>query len=364
MPKQKLEWVVVETEYPTSYGCNSGLHKYTIPEVVWNESEVSVHGGFKTKKEATIKAIELRDASDYFDGRDECDDDDKLPFDSAKLQNWDNDTEFLIEVMKRAGYEADQAEKQQCINSKREEQQSSNNALAKAEEDAVKKRGRVHYSFPSQPYDIKAEMEIDLNIKDTESPAYFDMNSFDETKAMNVKTLMIKEESNGYSQANVKDSILPKILSKFTSLQEFHWHWSNSDEVHIKAILEAAPFLCNTLKVINIPLTQNISPSSLKELSKLHALEHISLISSFNTMMFFDFNSSYAMDSDNDEGEVYPYDGPLFDFVKANAKTLKSVDISQLDDEGYKYFFRYMCSHDVIYLLRHSFPHIEVIIDA
>lgn len=96
-------YVVVETTSPTNYGCHSG-HNWTRVQLMLN-TEVKVHDQkFQTYDEAVEHAKRVRNYSCWFEGYDEMGDydeeEDLPPYNSAVMENYDNDEEVLIEVRK------------------------------------------------------------------------------------------------------------------------------------------------------------------------------------------------------------------------------------------------------------------------
>jgi hypothetical protein len=108
VPGGGKEYVVVVTTYPTTYGANEGVER--TEKRFLQESEIDVHGpdknvdpsepgaGFQEYKAAVAFARGVLDNECTFTDHDYTEEDEP-PFDSADLENYDNDEEVCITVM-------------------------------------------------------------------------------------------------------------------------------------------------------------------------------------------------------------------------------------------------------------------------
>jgi hypothetical protein len=119
---ESSHFVVVTTTYPTTYGCNRGRSWCRAELIARSDVEVSSET-YETYEEAVQAALYVRERSEWFedyearigdDYRDNDYDTDSsdeeeeerrhssnapLPWDSAQMENYDNDEEKIIQVM-------------------------------------------------------------------------------------------------------------------------------------------------------------------------------------------------------------------------------------------------------------------------
>ena len=157
-------YVVVETTYPTTYGCYRG-RSWSRAEMICR-SQVDTHGPFKNQKSAQRKARDVLDSTCHFEDWESVDEDlfaSGPPWDSAEMGNYDNDEEVRIEVKTYAEHEqcvsADEAHIAKARGKAVFEQRLREEMLQRQ----VTTAGRVHYSRPAQPYDIKADLEVEYS---------------------------------------------------------------------------------------------------------------------------------------------------------------------------------------------------------
>ena len=100
------EWLVVETQYPTTYGCNRG-RRWSRLDLI-RQSDVSIHGPFADEAAAADDAKARAASECRFDGHADFEAvfGSGPDFDSADAENWDNDEEVRFEVMTRARHVA------------------------------------------------------------------------------------------------------------------------------------------------------------------------------------------------------------------------------------------------------------------
>lgn len=343
-------FLVVETQYPTQYGCHSG--QSFSQEYIWRNSSVGVSGPYATRAEADRIAENIRDSSEFFDDWASCSAElfaDGPPFDSALRENYDNDEELMIQVLSEDVYDEDRFEKKRIIDEtiKRHEKKRIAEASKKAAK--IAKKGRVHYSFPAKDYDIKAELEVHFeHTKPLE----------DYTNLSTIKSILFRE-CNGMREGGLdRESSFQFMLGMInlsTSLEELHWHNAHCNDEKLKALLDAAPHLSNTLKVFSIPHARELTPSAVEMLSFFESLEVIVLDGSFSTGYYdFDLNSGPCF------SEIYPFDGPL-DRVFNCLPKLKEFSVNHYDQESKVYFYKYCCSHEAMDSFRAEFPKVAIL---
>ena len=195
------KWVALITEYPTTYGCNRGRTYFA--EELWRESDTDVHE-CSTEAAALAKAKELREQSEHFEG---YDGDDTFgvspPYDSADGQNWDNDSEKLIEVMTLSSYTDRTARREEKIRVKYEALHRAAVAKEEREKAAIKSSGKTHYSWPPRPdVDVPAELELQLGKGEHAG--------LDAAKAATVKSLMMRRANASVQVLRVSRSSLTR----------------------------------------------------------------------------------------------------------------------------------------------------------
>lgn len=217
--KEKMEpridtWIVVETEYRTNYGCYRG-QSFT-PEDIWLTSEVTEHGFYSTEEEAIKNAKNILRNCDHFEDSENSHPNLFVlpPFDSGERQNYDNDSEVRIEVTTSDIYDQKKADMKSRIDNRIKMLQERTERESAKKAASVAKNNKVHYSFPSQKYDIKAELEI----------IFKEMKPIEEyVNLAEIKSVMINESVSKEEHEECFETTLV-ILSQMTSLEELHWH--------------------------------------------------------------------------------------------------------------------------------------------
>jgi hypothetical protein len=148
--KEDERWVVASTEYPTTYGCHRG-RSYGAEEF-WALSKVETFE-CESEKVALAKATELARQSVWFDegGCGEGAFGSEPPYDSADLQNYDNDTEQLIEVLTLEAHNTRSEQRLQAIEANYKEMNDMAVAAEECARAAIAADGSVHYSWPPRP---------------------------------------------------------------------------------------------------------------------------------------------------------------------------------------------------------------------
>ena len=150
------EWIVVETEYPTECGCYRG-RRWTRLDLI-QRSDVKTHGPYFTRAEAIDGARELASREYHFEGED-FDDLDDPPWDSANLENYDNDEEVRFEVMTRMEHDASVADDRSYVALEFGKLRYDAKLREKVLVAQVRSAGRVYYGFNGE-MDIAAELEV------------------------------------------------------------------------------------------------------------------------------------------------------------------------------------------------------------
>ena len=177
---ESAEWLVIETQYPTEYGCYRG-RKWTRLDLI-RRSDVSVHGPFSSYEDAVADAQERAQSDCRFEGYDfEELWPEEPPYDSAEAENWDNDEEIRFEVMTRSEHE----------NAKAADRSYAALACGKLNFKAALKRHvlaaqvrsakRTYYSWrPDPDLDIPAELEVVEKLSGGDAGAFLALKSQDQ----------------------------------------------------------------------------------------------------------------------------------------------------------------------------------------
>lgn len=302
---------------------------------------------FDTYDEAVEAAREMRDNNDWFtdyEPEDDGEEDDDPPYDSAVMQNWDNDEEVLIRVMKESEFYKERANDQKYLEQART--QAMFDAALKSEmiklqvEDSG---GKVFYSRLYPDCQIPAEFEFDETTK-TEKK---DSDEFVlPTNVSDVKSVMYKidHKVNGkvFSDGDaelMKGSDLIKLLVECKSLEELYLRssgfYTSIDSAFLEGVTAAAPHLCQTLKVLSINGFE-LPPWTLKVIGKhFPNLTRLDISDSFST----DYWSGSDNYSDHESGAL-PYDEPLLECV-GDLPNLRRLDLGHGDQEMQRYLFDY-----------------------
>ena len=167
------EWLVVETQYPTEYGCYRG-RRWSRLDLI-QRSDVTVHGPFLTRAEAIDEARERASSECRFEGED-LDALGDPPWDSADLENWDNDEEVRFEVMRRTEHDAHEADDR--AHATRECGKLRFEAMVRQQllTAQVRSAGRVYYGCrPNDEVDIAADLEVVEKRTDGRSGSYVEL---------------------------------------------------------------------------------------------------------------------------------------------------------------------------------------------
>lgn len=262
-------------------------------------------------------------------------------FDSGLMENFDNDYEVIICIKLKADHEQEVEERMGKLKAAwKEEKEERENTLKKTAA-KVATAGKVHYSFPRQPHDIKAELEVDLGAivegKNT-------VEDFSE-KASQAKSLMVKDGSLSSTKKRYWDDEnldpLPRLLALCAEVEELHWHYAMASDTRIESIIKMAPHLVGKLKKLHVSHGE-INPDGIAALQQFKGLETCCLRDSFS-LEYYDFGQTNSYSDDEAEAEVYPYDEPLESLVNG-APNLKLLDLRQSSEETLRYYDKYCFS--------------------
>lgn len=383
-------YVVVTTTYPTTYGCHRGMRWNKAELIVRSDRDVSPET-YESYDEALEQARVTRNNSEWFQDHcqrgppdsddddsdeDDYDDDegaymftntDQPPYDSADIQNYDNDEEKRIEVMTRGEYEAREAEESAFLKREGMRRCFTNKVRRGVLALRTKDAGRVHYSTPSQPYDIPAELEIEEKENEGESKSPVPPTA----NASTIKSLMYmgrndgavckfmteccQEDSDDEAEAtddDVTGNDFLRLLRACTALEELHLKMSQCfgqvSPAFVQKMLIAAPHLRSTLKVLSVGFVQ-VEPKALPRLGRFSALERLDVMNSFSSEHYQDgFGGGYNFDDDDSEDEnMLPYEEPILECV-GMLDRLTRLDLGNGDDESRRYLFDYMLSRDAL----------------
>ena len=347
------KYVVVTTRYPTSYGCHHG-REWTTAELIWRSDVQASKESYDTKEEAIEAARKVRDDECEFQDCEEIiDEDDLPPWDSSIMANYDNDEEVIIDVMTRAEYQAQVEENQRYLNNARFEKQFESKVERGVLAEKAKAIGRVFYSFPPQPYDIPAELEMD-DSSDRQEILKKDLGSLKSLRFAGGKLWKASIDFWNESEDTEQDpkkappDLLLETLARCSNLEELHLKLTDSFQTelssgYIDKILEVAPHLSETLKVLSTPMI-HISPDGLKSIASFSQLEQLDIWESMTTEHWEDDN-----DDMNGFGstEVLPYDNALEECI-LNLPKLERLDLGNGDYESQRYLHDYSLSREAL----------------
>ena len=278
-------YVVVTTYYPSSYGCNKGK-SWTRAEIAANSDMTVTPYSYEDKADAIADAHDIRMESGYFDEWQE--DIGEPPFDSAKMKDYDNDDEVLIQVMTKREYSRLylqlKADNEAYLAKKREkanfEMKLKDEMFALQIQDASP---RVHYSTFPRAFDIPADLEI------KEEGGTFVIKDTRKAKARGIRSVFIKGKELFHPRKDdrIPIQILMTACAEYSGIEEIHIHMesdSQRDDVparFFQVLLKAAPRIGWTLKVLSIQ-GGKISPDTLISIGNhCTSLEHLDVADTF-----------------------------------------------------------------------------------
>ena len=411
----KTDWLVVETSYPTTYGCHRGRRWSRLEMIEW--SDVKVHGPYGSFDVAETAARNLAEEDCHFCGYDfEETWGEGPPFDSAAAENWDNDTEMRFEVLRRSEYD------------ERKQQDEEHVALATGElrfREALKERtlaehvkavGRVYY--PRSPSSLIIPIKADVELKETDvndnrvednkeiqKGDYVVVEGLEKKKEYNGQGGYVKKTgderhvvtlaSGGDKDIDVKpvnlrkppefkcakenatslrfdadsenDSLggedaLAAACRGLPNLEEIHYFSGRVLRAErLKAVLVAAPHLAKNLEFFRCAYI-DISPEGLEAFAGFRGLRRLDLTMCVSTE-YSDCDNFDGYDSDESFGmgkkKPNPYDEPLAAVVAANPK-LTQIDLGYGEDDMVRYFWDYCFTHRAMTQLQRKYPRIKI----
>jgi len=312
--------------------------------------------------EAVEKARQMRDSNCWFDGYEPEDCDDMPPYASSVMENYDNDEEVLIRVMKESEFDEERAEDQKYLDRANEEAMFEAALKREMIKLQVEESGeRVFYSYLYRDCQIPAEFEFDESKKDSDSSFALPAN------ASEIKSIMFKVDgaasvntkvlgAGGRDVALLQGSDLMQLLVACTSLEELYVRScklrTEIDNEFIEGIATLAPHLRQTLKVLSIS-DLNLPPWTLKVVGKhFPNLTRLDVSDCFST----DYNN-WMIDYNDDP--PLPYDEPLLECV-GDLPNLKRLDLGHGSQEMQRYLFDYSLNHRTLLKVYRMVKHVTL----
>lgn len=294
--------------------------------------------------EAVEAARKMRDKNDWFCYYEpDAYDDDLPPYDSAIMENWDNDQEVLIRVMKESQFHQERADDEEYLESVHQEvtfEEALKSEMIKLQ---ALESGKVFYSHLYPDSQIKAEFEYDECKKDADSSLTLPAN------AGEIKSVMFKVDDAKVLWGDgviLQQSNLMKLLVACTSLEELYLRSPGLVPINsefFEGITAAAPQL-RELKVISISGLE-LPPHALKLIGKFFPnLTRLDVADCFSTE-YNDWGVCW------EEDPPLPYDEPLLDCV-GNLPNLKRLDLGHGSHEMKRYLFDYSLKQNTLWKVR------------
>lgn len=344
------KFVIVTRTYPTSYGCHRGREWNEAELICRTEVEVSDES-YDTYQQAVKAAREIREGLCEFDDGEW---DAEPPWDSADLENYDNDEETIVTVMTKSEYENDREEDRLYLEKEnlRVEFQGKVKAGLLAEQSKASGGGKVFYANPYRASDIDIPAELELNdtadlneIKKKKDLSSIKSLCFQGTKEQWIPSLEYWN-CKGKKEDVPPQDLLLDVLPQCTSLQELHLKNNGRGSLssgYMDKILEVAPHLAETLKVLSFPRIE-IDPEGVGSIAKFQSLEHLDMWYCLSCE-YYDFGNEFARDPY--EEEDLPYDDSLSVCVES-LENLTRLDLGYGDDELLRGIYDYALSRIVL----------------
>jgi hypothetical protein len=361
------KYLVVTTEFPA---VGSGVHSrgrtFSEAELLQRTSYES-QGDFDTEKEAIAAALKVRRSSPYFE--DWAEDHFKKsppPWDSTEGENYDNDEEQRIRVMRRSAYDAEQASNAALLAKAAADAVKAASKAKKQKQAALSKSGRVHYYFPGPPRGVDSPASVEAVIgKDgaayavprgqvlsiaTSSHSIVDTAALAECKSLLVHGRGDDAASSMQDDLECYKRGISALLEACTSLLELHWHDAKGISEVLTGRVDGSPDdaaqlpetrLSRSLRVLSIPYSRCFAPEDLEDLARFRALERLDLRGSLELEYGIGNPKCYRDPYDSDEGgeddEPMPYSNGMLAVADANTR-LKEIDLDGIRDfDGLKY---------------------------
>lgn len=337
------KFVVVTTTYPTSYGCYRGRSWSRAELIRHSEVEISEES-YNTHEEAADAALNARNQNYLFDDYEDIVGNDDPPFDSAEMENYDNDEEVIIQVMTKHAIDEKKQQDKEFLDRANSERHMD--ALIKEHlfRIRIQDAGRVHYSNPPRPYDIPAEIEI-IESNNGENA------SVPENAAL-VKSIMYRGKHPSFQQflQNPDENhLLFQLLRACTSLEELYLRSDGFQDTITLELLtliqKHAPHVTKSIKVLSLAMLQ-VDPDALQGLEAFQNLERLDLTNCFSTEHW---EEQYDSDGSIMDSRL-PYDVPMGECLEA-LPNLRRLDIGNGDPEMERYMHDYSLSREGLELL-------------
>ena len=395
-PSSSDQWVVTELYYPTSYGCHQGKQWSEDEFIRYSQFEI-VDGPFSDKQEAIQAAISQRNNNDWFGEESESEKDETFgklpPFNSAQLGNYDNDDEYLIQVMTQKEFEEKVENNIQTVQDAHKKKIAKEKSRDKTVNRMASTSGRCHYHYPPifgkdesgnrvRINDIKCELEItepkkpevkkkendgknattadtNNNNNDSNDPIYSMLKEYTKEQLSSIKSVRYAIRSGWELLPSPDKDPLLLLLAQCTSLEELHLdagvdgrhlgrfetlligNCNKENYTNENNILKYAPHLAQTLKVISF-CSGEIDPETIRKMGDFTNLERLDLGATFNISNGYQPPDPWMSD---EEDEPHPYDEELLECV-SKCSNLKRIDI-RYDGEMMRYVFDYCLSREV-----------------
>lgn len=272
-----------------------------------------------------------------------------LSWDSAELQNWDNDEEIRVEVMTQAGHEEQAEADKKYAKLAFNEKWFKIAVKKKMEWIEVVRLGRVHYS---KNVTIKADIEVTpFNCREVTSSAaaaaksiYFTecaVPSEASADAGSAPGEAVSMSSDEKEQAGACPDVLADLAKRCPKLEELHYVTGSGvyevKEERFEEIAKHAPQLEQTLRHLRI--TGMISPALGKHLAFFKSLERLDISDCVNSGHSLDTCGYYS----DEEERGLAYDDGLLTIYRANPR-LAQLDLGYGDQSMTRYFWDYCVS--------------------
>lgn len=347
-------WLVAVKSYPISgRGCHRG-RQFSQADVV-SRSTTTVEGGqFETEKEAVAHAKSVRDCTAEFeDWADEHFGAGPPPWDSAEGDNFDNDEEVLIRVVRQSVIDAENKANEALLQKAARAAAQTQQQKKKQKEAALQASGKVHYSFPGPPRGVDAPAEVEVLVDD-DLLAYavprgekIDKQNHarvEPAQLAGCRSLMIRATDAAVAKEGFVEQ-MRSLLEACAVLEELHWH----SAAHVSQIMCGTDAdgqnpkqsrLTRSLRVLSLPYcSRTFDPEGLQDLATFSGLEALDLRSSLDMEHGIGHPATTRDPYDSDEGddEPLPYSEALVAVAQANPK-LKEVDLDGiLDFDAFSY---------------------------
>ena len=354
--KTEDEWLVIETTYHSTYGCYRG-RRWSRAERICQDMVRKI-GPFATREAAIEAAVGARKYNESF-----CDDesgafDGEPPWNSAALENYDNDDEVLIEVKTVAAQAAKEADDEAYLAHARAEARWEGVFNEAVWAKRVAAAGRVHYSRSPMPYDIKADLEVtELTagaVSDAAAAAATTLHFQPSPEAS--KPGPFDREASARKNAAFA-AALSSLCARCPQLRELHFYAGSLPgvvltEECVEAMATAAPHLATTLVLLRVG--GDLSPEALEALAFFAGLERLDITLCITCGFGGENYGSDSDDSDADD-KGHPYNAGLR-AIFAAAPRLAQIDLGYGDQDMTRYLWDYCVSSRCVDMIQDEYP--------